>query len=643
MRIETLRIQNFRSFVDEEIKFDPYNVIVGENGAGKSNILSALNILFRNSKLDNFNSISLLENDFHNKNINEPVKITATFSDLSEEAKEDFKAYVRHGKLVLSARADWDPSSRCATVQQFGQRLVFSKFTTFFEREKAGASAPELKDIFSKLRDEFAEIRKETSKAAMAEALREYEEARPELCELHESPDSFYGFTKGKNLLARYVQWIYVPAVKDAGSEQDEQKNSALGELLARTIRQKVDFSESLNELKNNMIEEYEKIVHAQAGSLGEISTSLEARLQEWVHEAVTLKLNWHFEPEKSLTVNEPWARIFVGERDFVSDVVRLGHGMQRSILISLLQELGALDDSRSAPTMVLGIEEPELYQHPPQARHFSDVLQKISQGNAQIIMTTHSPYFVGANGFSSIRRAQGQSVEIGTKVFAFSGPRLAGDIAAALEAPAHVVTAEMARVQQIMQPSQNELFFARIPIIVEGTEDVAFLATHMHETGQWSKFRALGCHFVVSDGKTNQSRLLGICNGLEIPCYSIFDSDGSKANKSDNARDNACLIRLSGEEIGDYEFPEQPHYGDRCTAWPDDIGKAVIDDLGADTWDDAETSARKMHGLESGVRRKNQVLIAATIIELKNRGKTSSVLQSAVDKIFEYSQNVSK
>ena len=61
----------------------------------------------------------------------------------------------------------------------------------------------------------------------MVTALRDFEAARPEECELIPSEDQFYGFSRGANRLAKHVQWVYVPAVKEATSEQVEARNSA--------------------------------------------------------------------------------------------------------------------------------------------------------------------------------------------------------------------------------------------------------------------------------------------------------------------------------------------------------------------------------------------------------------------------------
>jgi len=105
MKLTELRIENFRSFDDETIRFDDYTCFVGPNGSGKSGILMALNAFFRESKSTQTDVLTLSEEDFHLRNVGKPVKITLTFEDLSEEAQQNFQHYYRQGKLILYAIA----------------------------------------------------------------------------------------------------------------------------------------------------------------------------------------------------------------------------------------------------------------------------------------------------------------------------------------------------------------------------------------------------------------------------------------------------------------------------------------------------------------------------------------------------------
>jgi DNA repair exonuclease SbcCD ATPase subunit len=281
MKIKSVRIRNFRSIKDQTVELEGYTCFVGANGSGKSNVLHALNVFFGESEIPGLDTRSLGEEDFHNKNTAEPVEITITFSDLSPEAKQDLAHYVRHGQLVVSVEARFDPASGKAEVRQYGRRMVIKDFAPFFEAEKAGKKVAELKDLYNEMRAKYPELDPPGTKEAMIQALRSYEEKHPELCEELLSGDEFYGVAKGKNHLEKYIQWVYVPAVKDASSEQAEARASALGKLLARTVRSKVNFKDPLDTIRKETQQQYSKLLADSQQQLSEISTALANRLQQ--------------------------------------------------------------------------------------------------------------------------------------------------------------------------------------------------------------------------------------------------------------------------------------------------------------------------------------------------------------------------
>jgi len=252
MKLKQLDIRNFRAFEAERILFNDYTCMVGPNGSGKSTVLAALRVFFRDGTSTNVDLTNLKVEDFHLRKTEEPIQITATFYDLEPEAQEDFKHYCRNGLLIVSAIATWDPTAGLAPVKQFGQRLAMEQFAPFFKAEDEGASLTNLKPIFEELRQTYTELPPASNKLAMLTALRAYESAHPDLCSLVKSDDQFYGFSKGTNLLQKYIQWVCVPAVKDASTEQLEAKNTALKTLLERTVRSKVSFKKPLDALRES-------------------------------------------------------------------------------------------------------------------------------------------------------------------------------------------------------------------------------------------------------------------------------------------------------------------------------------------------------------------------------------------------------
>ena len=153
MRISSVRIENFRSFKDETLPLNNYACLVGPNGAGKSTVLTALKIFFRESENLPTDLSQLDQEDFHCKHTDKPIQITVTFTDLDDEAQEDFSDYVRQGQLVVSAVATFDGATGKAQVKQYGQRIGMRAFAPFFEAADAGKKVLELKEIYAGLRE----------------------------------------------------------------------------------------------------------------------------------------------------------------------------------------------------------------------------------------------------------------------------------------------------------------------------------------------------------------------------------------------------------------------------------------------------------------------------------------------------------
>jgi len=643
MKLSKLRIENFRSFKDETIYFDDYTCLVGANGTGKSAVLTALNVFFRNNASTATNVLTLSDEDFHHKRTGKPVKITLTFVDLSEKAKKDFKHYFRQDELTIFAKAVWDNENEGAEVRQYGARLVMKKFALFFEAENKKAKVDKLKEIYNKIRIDFPSLPAPSTKLAMTDTLRSYEENNPDDCELLDDSAQFYGWTKGTNLLKKHIQWVYIPAVKDASGEQEESSKTALGQLLERTIRTRINFEEPIDDLRKQLEKGYKEIVGKQQDALSNLQNSIENRLRNWANPSANVSLNWHYDPNKSLVINEPIARAAIGEDNFIGEIARLGHGMQRAFIISILQEL-AVGVQEESPKLILGFEEPELYQHPPQAQHMASLLEGLAispEKKTQIILSTHSPYFISSKGFENIRAFRKEIDNKCSVVYSTTYKQVEERLANAMGESPSSPTSLMARIAQIMQPSQNELYFTRIAILVEGIEDIAFISTHLQLSDKWSRFREFGCHFVIGDGKTSLSRALAICKELDIPAFIIFDSDAHQKKENEiknNKRDNSCILYLCGLNNFD-PLPSNNLWHSQGVMWKTKIADVVMEDFSRGVWDKAENNARNKMGFTENVRRKNRLLIAATLEELASEGKQSDILEKLCEKLLGFAK----
>jgi predicted ATP-dependent endonuclease of OLD family len=328
--------------------------------------------------------------------------------------------------------------------------------------------------------------------------------------------------------------------------------------------------------------------------------------------------------------VTPPTARAQAGEDDFIGEVSRLGHGLQRSFVVALLQELADQKGKGTSPTLILGFEEPELYQHPPQAKYLRTVLEELASTGSQVLITTHSPHLVSSQGFTTLRRITKNRVgSTQSTVGHATVDQISTALASALKSEPASRSAVLAAIEQIMEPSLSELYFCDTAILVEGTEDVAYLTSHLVLTNKTEAFRRYGCHFIVCRGKTNMSRPLAIANALGIPVFSIFDTDANLKDDKlrDAERDNTCLLSLSG--LGTHDpIPAAPFVSDYVAMISPNMTQAIKGEYGSDVWNAVSRSVKLTHGLEEGVKDKNAFFIAHALEALYAEKGPSPLLE---------------
>jgi putative ATP-dependent endonuclease of OLD family len=639
MKIDRIRLQNFRAFDDDTFKIGSYACFVGANGAGKSTVLAALNVFFREQAAPGRDPMRLDRDDFRNADTSQPIRITVHFTDLSDEAKSVFADYFRHGELVVTAVAEFDPATSSAPVQHYGERLVMNDFREYFGREKGGALVSELETIYAGLQDLYPELPDARTKVARVAELLAYETRHPELCSLVPSRDEFYG-TNSTGKLARFVQWVYVPAVKDVSLEGMESKTSALGRLIRRTVNIHTDVEEKLQELERDAVERYQSLLDEKRVGLDGVAASLQARLTQWAHPNVRLELDWLQDAKGAVRLQAPVVGVRTGEGLFLASLSHMGHGLQRSYLLAVLQELAA-SEATDAPTLILGCEEPELYQHPPQARYLAQVFQELATANNQIIVTTHSPHFAAGRGFEDVRLVRRQNGTPVVTSLAFSDlcdtiRRAGGDD------PDRPIEGLIAKINQALQPAIAEMLFCQVPVLVEGLEDVAYITAQLLLGGQSDEFRRLGCHLIASNGKDKLVQPVAITASLGLPAFLVFDSDGnidSASQRPKHERDNRTLMAL--KKIDGPPFPDQVLRGSDYTIWPENLTRTVHGELGEEG-ERIRNEVRLTFADEGGLE-KNTDFIGEYMERAFLAGLVSPSLQGLVAQILTHAASVAK
>lgn len=639
MKIKSVRICNFRSFDDQIIELDAYSCLIGPNGAGKSTVLAALNVFFKEqSSTTDVNVLSA--EDFHNGNTIDPVVITVTFCDLSEQAKLELNHYVRHNELIATVEAKFNLETERAPVEHYGERMIFKKFAPFFEDNKDKVKADLLRERFKEITanvEGFPDLGAKPTKVNMIAALREYEEANLALCEPDRSNDLFYGATKGQDKLDPFIQWVYLPAVKDASEEAEEAGNTALGKLLQRTVHKKLNFDDALEALRKKTRAEYDEILVAEQDALKDISRRLARRLATYSHAGASLEVMWLQGSDKSVSINDPKATIRAQEGEFKGSLPRFGHGLQRSFLLAILQELALLeaeeDEDYERPTLVFACEEPELYQHPPQARHLATVLRELSASGNQVMFTTHSPYFVSGETFEEVRLIRKDDASSTSSALRTDFERYAKRISGITGTKPDKPAVARAKLHAALKPEPAELFFCNRVVLVEGIEDRAYLTSALILEGKWDDVRRAGLHIVPANRKSEILQLLVISQELEIPSFVVFDADGDTKIKWREAheRDNKHL--MSALNIISDPFPAEVLWGDNYVVWPTVIELQIKDELGNETWTDLKNKARATFDPGASLS-KNPLLIAETLRLAWEEGKKPSALSKLAERL---------
>lgn len=351
----------------------------------------------------------------------------------------------------------------------------------------------------------------------------------------------------------------------------------------------------------------YQEILAENQGALDDISTKLSEGLAQWATPDAGLGLVWHGDKDKSVQVADPYAEIVATDGAFSGALTRFGHGLQRSYLLVLLQLIAAGDGEGEGegPTLILGGEEPELFQHPPQARHLADVLVRLSEKGSQVAVCTHSPLFIRGESFESVRLVRRDPVTKASTVTRCSAAEVEGAVTAARGKPAPRREPAIAKLDQELNPELNELFFAPYIVLVEGTEDIAYIKAHLLKLGLMDKFRALGCHLIPVHGKSRMAKPLAILKKMGIPFYCMFDADGDceARHRTNHENDNKALLTLLGFP-GVQPFPAESHWGDGFTVWDTCLTKTIASNIGAEAWEKAMNKVRTENGCPPAIEK---------------------------------------
>ncbi len=567
MIIDSLEIKNYRSSKNAKLDCDNLTAILGRNGTGKSSFLYSLELFYDVSA-------NVKNEDYYNRDVSSPIEIRVTYKELSTEELTEFGPYIKDNKLIVTKTISYEGGK--IIQRYFG---AAQQIPHFAEIRRITRKSDKL-SAWNKLieQNELDGLTEKVRNSDQIEPLMvAYESGHPELLNTIEKEEQFFGARSvGGGKLDKYTRFVLVPAVRDANDEVAGKKG-AVYQLIDMIVLRQVNARKDIREFRAEFEEKVKKLYSSEnLTELPILGKSISELLEKFAPGS-ELKLKWDEiqAPEISL----PTALATLVEHGFEGEISRKGHGLQRALILTLLQQLAltepvkieadeteSLPSASITPNLILAIEEPELYLHPSRSRYLSNLFLELSDPNNtlsrnQILYATHSPYFVDLNRFDQIRCVRKvESDDSDTKhslASQFSLKEASIQLAQISDIDVKSVTEESfkARAVPVMNIVVNEGFFADKVLVVEGLSD-AGLFWKLQEILK-ANWEEKGIVVIPANGKNNIDRPVIIFRGMSIPTYFVFDGDANinASSKEEAKKRNHRYLRLANAKIED--FPE--------------------------------------------------------------------------------------
>lgn len=622
MKIQSVRIKNFRTLKDVTIPFDSVTTFIGPNGTGKSTVLRALDWFF------NGKPSSLTEKDCSFGATDKDIEVQVTFADLTDKDRDALGKYAPDGVATFTA---W----RCRSPDGCDVLSANAKGFPDFNAIKAASGAAAKKELYADLRRSRPDLTLPAANtgAAVEQAMTTWESSHTD--QLVDAPESlqtnFFGFNSGGKMSGLF-DFVLVTADLRASEESIDGKSSIIGRILERSIDRAAADEEIAKIVEDSRAKQQQVYEEKFKAQLDAMATQL--------NEVVT-----SYSPGRAVTVSPsevelkaPRTTFEVAVLDGTTEtaVERQGHGFQRTLLISALQLLAQSGAASAEGVICLAIEEPELFQHPIQAQAFAKVLRSLAEDagkRVQVTYATHCPYFLEARHFDQIRRLT-RSADMNPVVAVHFAT--VADVKMKLDGT--VNADQVARqLDGVVTDRLSVALFASRALLVEGdTEAAVFYG--VGDRDAVGRLESQGLAVVPAGSKGGIPLAHAILTCLGIPTYVLFDGDcgfevrakavGKKQPEIDGDRtkystENRRLLKYLGEAEVDFP-PDQ--VGDRVATLSDQIENCL-----KSNWPEWVTSYAEIEAAAGIQLRKNQYAYRTATLEAK--GSVPEMLKQILTK----------
>ncbi|PGB02042.1 ATP-dependent nuclease [Bacillus toyonensis] len=446
MYISELTINNFRSFNKKTtLNFnDGINVIIGQNNAGKTTVIKALDILFNNSSSKRLNI-----NDFNRSASISELKVCPPKIYISAKLKESENEDEYSDELVTVAT--WlttlnTPYEATITYEYFLPEKEVDEYRNLMDN----ISTKDINKYWKAIEHNFLKKyvhRIYVGNPEFKNSVHNDEINRFDFQFLTAIRDVERDLFKGNNSLLREVIDFFMDY--DIKSDSDLEKK----EKIEKIQKKKRDFSneskkiiESLQQRMKNGEEQILKYVHNTGAGIDESKPSFDGEILDTeLYSALRLIV------EKKSGIKLP----------AISNGLGYNNLIYISLLLSKMQKDASGDylGSNAKVFSILAIEEPEAHLHPSMQYKFLQFLKENKDSDVnQIFITSHSPNITAAVDLEDILVIQKINEEIKiaypSKVFNDSDEE-------------DVISRNY--VKRFLDVTKADLFFAQNVILVEG------------------------------------------------------------------------------------------------------------------------------------------------------------------------------
>lgn len=569
MKLVDIEIERFRSIknqtAEDSIEFQGLDCLVGENNAGKTNILSAVRFLLREEKKPNDEEL------FWQKRDDEVVEVRGFF----EISSEDLDRIKDTGKrntirdLLISEHESYDrvlgicrqfdgeedssPSfkllQRVPEDEDLRKSSIEEVRNELWEKQKSDADYSkadyrgEMVDRYERLADIIPRD-KQRNKAIWTSKHKEFVSRNEEDLALTIAPTDFPQGTVTAVRESLLPDVITIPAVKEMDSTT--KRGGEVGELVDA-------ISEGVKEeLENKLEAQLEGFKFQNHDGITKIENHVTEHLSETFDDR---EVSFDF-PSFSMDYIFSGADIKIDETHLDGSLSKenVGEGVKRTLIFSLLRTLADLqqgrlsittdeqEDKSKAPPLLILFEEAELYLYPQLQKQLLSALSKISDSQNQVIFSTHSPVLIDHTILDTINIARKNDAEA-TTVTQFHSVLVR-----------EVEESDWPLVTDLN--SVSEYIFSDQIVLVEGVCDriiLQKLAPHLDS--EWD-FRTSGIPIMEVGGKSEVTRFHNFLSELGITTYSILDIDAAQ-DQIENISDNPAAIELAEDlqEAAEDEF----------------------------------------------------------------------------------------